>query len=119
MNKKTANNIANDMKKAMIDIENKYGVTFDTHGGSFSNLKFDLKVSFVKSGGEETLFKENARIMGINPDIYGKKINYEGIAFTIKEINTRAKSYPVIAEKDSDGTKSKFRVSFIEELLLT
>lgn len=38
-----------------------------------------------------------------------KQSNYNGELYIIKGVNTRARSYPLIAERKYDGQKVKFR----------
>ena len=110
-----------DIDAALATVMAKHGLTANIGNIRFGDTDFRCKLNVEVAGNTgqgpvadadaaaERKFKANAWKFGLTGDEFGKTFKSRGVAFTIIEINPRAKrgGYPVIA-KNARGTQYKF-----------
>lgn len=101
MNKQMVQQINEDMEKAMAQIEKKYGVTFSTKSRSYNDAEFNFKGTFLKDDKKDEVFANKAMMLGLNPNLLGQEIVIRGERFTIIDINTAGRRYPIIVENQA------------------
>lgn len=88
---------------------------------TFNNITFD-QTSFKttlhinEKVDKDTKIKEfdmKASIMALPQGLYNKEITFQDQTFIVKDINTRAKKYPIIAE-GQNGTSYKLPPNAVE-----
>lgn len=119
INKNTLHDFRQDFKTVISSLEEQYGVNINIGNITYNEHKFTTKVEVVNSGCEEQMLKEdfeiNAKFYGLKPSDFGKTFTSNGKVFTITQIKTKNRTYPIIA---TDGNRQyKFDINTIKAKL--
>ena len=100
--------------------ENGYGnITVDSAGGSYSELEWTAKMRFsiTKSDGttpSQSEWNKYAELFRLKAEWLGRQfLNGQQGTYTIVGLNTKARSFNVMAKRDSDGKEYRFRTETI------
>lgn len=108
MDRATARQISEAAEAALRDVAERFGVTVKARGGNFTTTTFTAKFEFAAEGAGEQDFERDCRMVGMVPDHFGAEFEVNGSIYKVSGLNLRAKKYPVIATKLSDGRSYKF-----------
>ena len=111
------------MESALKSLAQELGVTIDVCNCTFqqSNCRFQVKLAVLDSAGnpvteEIDLFRESARLYGLEASDMGKEFTYRGKAYTICGLNPKSRKYPIIA-KAVNGKVYKFPCEIVLKAL--
>lgn len=112
MDRAKAKAMATDLQKVLDKFAEEQGLESIT----FNNIRFDstgFKTTITVNeklslDDKEEMFDSKAMLMGLPKGLGNKIFNYNGSSYKIKDINTKAKKYPVIAMDLSTNNLYKF-----------
>lgn len=116
INRTNLREINEEIKSALKEVEDKFGVNIELGNSRFTDKNYTTKVKVAVVGDdgeaitkEVTAFKRNKKSYGINDkfEIGTRFETLSGNTFILDGLNTRAKKYPVLAH-NRDG---KFKLS--------
>jgi hypothetical protein len=96
------------------------GLSVDLGSFSFDEDHFTTKMTVnagSKSDAKQKAFVKNAFMYGLKADDYGKTFMSNGEEFRISGIKSRAKKYPITADRVRDGQSYKFPASLVKSKL--
>lgn len=104
-----------DLKKALEQVEKKYGLRITPGQISYDSLSFVIKLTAEKTVGkngeeidpEKENFKQICNLYGLEPEDYKARchITGESQTFIITGINQRARKNAIQITRESDGQK--------------
>lgn len=89
----------------------QYGITLEANGSSFGDLvfkpKFTFKIAQNAEGlsADEAMFKMWQKVYGV---AYGQTMQHQGMIYKAVKLNPKAKRFPIVAERLTDGKRFKF-----------
>lgn len=118
---KEINAIKTDIFEALKAIEKEYGVTIAQKGNiGYTDLSFKLNMEIsvlnedsVSAKSEEN-FNKYVTIYGLSNKGFRKPFMHNGSEFQVVDVSFRAKKYPFVVEKLSNGERYKFTESAYE-----
>lgn len=118
MNKNNFGQFREDVKKALRDIESKYGVDISCGNISYSANQFTLKLEVVNKGydPEKEDFMKYCEMIGMKKDDYERTFIDGNTIYKIIGMKFGNK-YDIICQKVSDSKKVLYRHSAVKELL--
>ena len=114
MTRDIVNKITADANEALQALADKYGMRLEHKGGRFDDGSFTPKFTFhaLIAGGQPVKFADDAYLLNMPTDCWGKKFESNGRIFTVHSINRRARKYPVVGE-DRNGRLYKFKAAAV------
>lgn len=113
MDKKQAKLMGEDVKNALQTIADKYNMTLEYRGGSFSDTDYKPRVTFTgKSADGKSREKKEwdlyAEMLDLKKEWLGEVVNLRGKDCIITGLDTKKTKYPVVVE---DGNGGKYIVT--------
>ena len=113
MDKKQAKLMGEDVKNALQTIADKYNMTLEYRGGSFSDTDYKPRVTFTgKSADGKSREKKEwdlyAEMLDLKKEWLGEVVNLRGKDCIITGFDTKKTKYPVVVE---DGNGGKYIVT--------
>ncbi|KZX73192.1 hypothetical protein A3715_15875 [Oleiphilus sp. HI0009] len=124
-NSKNVASIGAEIKQAVEDVVKKYGLKLTSEGGRYTDSDFSIKykLDVTEEGGAPKSLKEDARLVGVNPDKINETFTLKngGSTITVKivEIKLRNKKYPIIIENVTSGARYKVSCTDLPESMTT
>jgi hypothetical protein len=115
-----ARKMVDELQKAIEAVGDKYGVKFEGVRLSYSTTSIRLSAKGILAvdgsteKSEKVEFERSALRKGIDPNMYGKLIRLPNVPgeFKVVKISTKAKKYPVIVRRASDGAEYKIGANY-------
>jgi hypothetical protein len=125
MNNSTLNSFRRDFKKAVLSLQEKYGVTISLGRISYNDEMFSAKLTVVNGQDPEEVARHKFDTdvwkydyLGLTPGMYNRVfLGTDGQRYAIQGFNTRAKKHPIHMARISDGQKLVCGDRFIKEFL--
>jgi hypothetical protein len=109
MDKRQAREIGEAALEEMRKVADRYGMTVEYRGGSFtSSGAFSPKFEFKTRDADRLEFQRVAWQLGLRPEDFGRTFQSEGRTFRVTGVNLRASRLPVLAVEVSTGKTYKF-----------
>jgi hypothetical protein len=113
-----------DFDVAVKGLKKKYGVEVELGNISFSPSAFRSKIEVTRSVSSDgskidielEKFKKDARSIGVNEGLYGKKFSFSGRKFKVTGLKPRSPKFPIIAEEVSTGKSYKLPMRSVSSL---
>ena len=119
-NKYEVANLKAEAKKALAEVEAKFGVTFDLGAGRYNEQSLSFKVTATLNdeadkpiSDRERQFKLYAPTAGLQESDLGKMFNSHNENFRITGWNNRNRKYKIIAENIRNHKSFKFGVQTV------
>ncbi len=95
---------------ALTEVAAQFGLTLKKESGRFSSEAFTFKATFQAQteDGVPAGFAAKAQALDLPADCFGKVVVMRRTLYEIKDINLRARKYPVCVKRVSDGQGFKF-----------
>lgn len=114
---KEINEIKTDILEALKAIEKEYGVSIVQKGNiGYTDLSFKLPLEIAVLNQEafsakaEENFNRYVTMYNLNTDGFRKPFTHNGTKYQVIDINFRAKKFPFVVERLSDGERYKFTI---------
>lgn len=113
LTKQNLKSIQDEVLKALVPAEQKFGVKFAFRGGRFDSTTATVKleIATVSDGQVNTRemadFLHYAPMFGVKAEDLGRQFTTMGRTYTLVGLNPRGNKYPFICER-SDGRQFKF-----------
>lgn len=110
-----------ELEEVLKKFGEKHQMTVEVGSISYDNIGFKTQLrATVKQVSEDLTgaqaeFIRGARKYGIDPSVYLKKIKFENKIYTITGINTRARTKPLLLEKD--GKTYSVGINFLKYVI--
>lgn len=123
INSKTLKDFREDLKRAVIDLEKKYGVAIELGRITYDEEEFRGKLTVVNKANlgdkdsniNKVNWDRNCTNFGFKSEDYGRKIFYQNKYYTIEGINPRKWKYPIILV--SNGERYVFPAKLVLDKL--
>lgn len=99
----TARKLGAEVEAALSAVAEKYGLTVEVRGSSFTNSEYKPKVTLKIEGADKASFERYAELYGLNADDFGAVLTLRGEQFRVEGINTRAPKYAIRIARVKDG----------------
>lgn len=98
MDKMLAATIGREALAALGEVARKHGLKVELKGGSFDPQAgtFGPKIVFKEEDSEERVFRQWARLFGLDPDHFGRTFSANGAIYTVVGLRPSAQKMPVI-----------------------
>lgn len=114
-----------DFEKAMLSLQEKYDVTISLGRITYGDERFSAKITVVNGRDPEIVARNkfDADVwkyehLGLLPGMYNRIYRGEdGKLYAIQGFNTKAKKWPIITKRVSDGESRVCNERFIKEIL--
>lgn len=119
INRNKVRSVQAKIQAALRQIEQEENVTISFGNASFNSAFYTTKLKVAtneKNDVVKGIYESVCRSIGFTQDVVGMSFIQNGITFEIKEIKTRNRKYPVIAQNKS-GKSYKFTVESVKRML--
>ena len=114
MNKETANRVHAEVKTALKEVADRFGLNLKASGCRYSDTRFTCSVDLevMIGDGVPATFLEHCRLFNLEHSDFGRVFRNRGTGdlFSISGINNPRSKYPITAQRLSDGVSCKFAV---------
>ena len=125
INEKTLNDFSRDFKLALAELQEKYDVTVSLGNITYRKDGFSTKMTVNNGRDPEEIEKRefDANVwkyahLGLEPGMYRRIfIGKNGERYALVGFNTKAKKWPIITKRVSDGEPRVCNERFIKEFL--
>jgi len=94
------------------------GLQFNLGNIKYSSTDFSCTLKGITASSPEEAdqlnWNSNCRLVGFTSEDYGKEFKARGSSYKLVGIRPKARKYPIVAKKESDGKSYIFSASFIK-----
>ena len=116
LNSKNIDMLRTEINEAIEKVANKNGIAIKIGNISYSDFKFTTRLTVETSGNDAREFERYAKVMGIDPDIFGKQFVHKSIAYKVTGLNPSAPKYPINYKGITDGRRYKATKDFLNKV---
>ena len=121
IDKQVLENFREDFKKAMEDLEQKYGLVIELGSIRYSATSFEGKISCKEGESKDEVneqeFKRYCRMYGLDEDDYDRRFTFQGKQYIITGIRPSKRKYPICCQEVTTGQTYGFTVSGVKQAL--
>jgi hypothetical protein len=103
IDKTVARKLGAEVEAAIKTVAEKYGLTVDVRGGTFTENDYTPKVTLKVIGADKATFEQYASWYGLTGDDFGAVFTLNREQFRITGINTRAPKFAIKVARVKDG----------------
>lgn len=107
------------IEETLAALGSELGLTFSCGNTSYSDTEASVKLTYKTQGNEEAKIADINQVgmyMGLGENCYGQTFSHGGRNFTLVDIKTRNRKYPIITQ-DSSGAKYKMPLDLVKSYL--
>jgi len=116
-------NIGKAVTDALKPLEDKFGISFNRKGGSFSDTSYTMKIEMAVVAADGTVlsreaedFKRYCQLYNLEAEDLGKTfVADDGYIWRVKGLNSRSRKYPILAERIKDGKTFKLGQRMVQK----
>lgn len=116
IDRRTCRLLMQECAEALTVVAARHGLNLTRRPGRFTNAMMTFKCEFTVQNEEGTPadFVAHARRYGLRASDHGREFKMmDGSSAILVGINPRARKYPMVGERRSDGQRFKFSASFV------
>ena len=121
IDRQTLENFREDFKKAMEDLESKYGFVIElgriTYTPTSFTGKLEAKEGDSKDDVNEQDFKKYCSMYGLSKDDYDRRFTFQGHDYIIVGIRPSKRRYPICCTRVDNGTTYGFTAECVKRAL--
>ena len=114
-----------DFENAMLSLQEKYGVTISLGRITYGDERFSAKITVVNGRDPEVVARNRFDAvvwkyahLGLRPGMYNRIFRAtDGKLYAIQGFNLRARKWPIMTKRVSDGEERVCNEKFIKEIL--
>ena len=121
IDRQTLENFREDFKKAMEDLESKYGFVVElgriTYTATSFTGKLEVHEGESKDDVNEQEFKKHCHMYGLSYDDYDRRFTFQGKNYIVVGIRPSKRKYPICCQCVEDGTTYGFTAEGVKRAL--